>query len=321
MYYKKTTRIELLTPDLAKEIATMPGLPGERELKDSRLKYLRTHLEEGNFVGPNWAIAIDSTTGETFRINGQHSSTLLASLEPKDFPEGLNVTIDVFSFSDMLNDAPKLFNLFDNPRSSRTDTEFMGVTRAHYTEFAGMDNGYLVKVASGIDINIRLRMQKVNSEKTEALFTHRDHGFYFSSEIYRKFAVWLHQWDESVDDRGAEEGMVKHFGFISRAGIVSEILSDWIAAPDLATKFWNHVFRENHPDSDHESRELARELNSLFDTKSKKITADEWQRKTRRYWNRYFRFSKSQAKAVEGGSEGTSMPPPVNLGGSPQAHA
>lgn len=285
MYFKKSTRIEPLTLDLAKEVAAMPGLPGERELRTSRLKFLRNHMKDGSFVGPNWAIAVHETTGEKFRINGQHSSNMLAALEPADFPSGLNVTIDTYGFTDMAQDVAGLFNLFDHPRSARSDTDYMGISRARYPEFAGMDNGFLVKVAAGIDANIRNRTVDSADAKIrllEELLPHREHGNYFLDEPYRHFAVWLYQWREA-----------KHFGFIGRNGVTSEILDDWRTSPEFAAEFWNYVFRENHPDPEHESRELVRELQSLAG-KSKKVSADEWQKKTKKYWSRYYRFRRTQ---------------------------
>jgi len=278
-----------LTQDLAKEVAAMAGLPGERELRAPRLKFLRTHLRNGSFVGPNWAIATHETSGETFRINGQHSSNMLAGLEPEDFPAGLNVTIDMYGFTDILEDTAGLFNLFDHPRSARTDTDFMGISRARYPEFAGMDNGYLVKVASGIDANIRMRIEKAETGAKEniyeELFPHREHGYYFLTDEYREFAVWLYQWRETT-----------HFSFVGRNGVTSEILDDWRAASEFATEFWGYVFRENHPDPEHETRELVRELQALS-MKPKKVPADEWQKKTKKYWSRYYRFRRTQEPA------------------------
>lgn len=286
MYFKKSTRIEPLTPELAKEIAAMPGLPGERELRPARLKFLRSHIKDRSFVGPNWAIAVGDKTGETFRINGQHSSNLLASLEPEEFPDGLNVTIDVYEFTDFDTDAAGLFNLFDHPRSARTDTDFMGIFRARHEEFVGMDNAFLVKIASGIDANIRMRVEKAEGgAKTQLygeLLPHREHGNYFENKQYRQFAVWLYQWRNTT-----------HFAFVGRNGVTSEILEDWRASVEFATEFWSYVFRENHPDPEHESRELVRELQALV-MKPKKVAADEWQKKTRKYWSRFYRFRRTQ---------------------------
>ena len=287
MYYKKSTRIEPLTADLAKQIAAMPGLPGERQLRAGRLKFLTNHLKDGSFVGPNWAVAVHEQTGDTFRINGQHSSNMLASLEATYFPAGLNVTIDTYGFTDMDQDAAGLFNLFDHPRSARSDTDYMGISRARYSEFADMDNAFLVKVASGIDANIRHRVARADSGAAKAtiyeeLQPHREYGSYFLDDEYRQFAVWLYRWREAT-----------HFAFVGRNGVTSEILDDWKDSPEYATEFWNYVFCENHPDPDHESRELVRELQALA-MKPKKVPADEWQKKTRKYWQRYYRFRRTQ---------------------------
>ena len=265
----------------------MPGLPGERDIRPARLRFLKVHLGDGTFVGPNWAIAVQRETGETFRINGQHSSNLLVSLAPEEFPQGLNVTIDVFEFTDMGEDVAGLFDLFDHPRSTRTDTDFMGITRAHYQEFAGMENGFLVKVASGVYTNIKNRADKatdpiLRQELESQLISHRYHGVYFMEDIYRDFAVWLYRWHDAP-----------HFKFVGRSGVTSEIFDDWISTPKYATEFWGHVFLEDHPDREHESRELLNELKSL-EGKPKKVPADEWQKKSRKYWNRYFKVRRTQ---------------------------
>jgi hypothetical protein len=292
-YTKTNTRSEILTPELAKQVSSMPGLLGEREIRPIRIKFLKTHIKGRTFVGPNWAIAVHKDTGDQFRINGQHSSHALAEIaehSPDHFPQNLYVTIDMFEFDDMVRDAPGLFNLFDNPRSARTDTDFMGITRATWNEFADMDNLFLVKVASGIDINVRLRAEAAavsGMRMIEIPLAHREHGLHFNHEHNRQFAVWLYEWKNA-----------KHFGFVGKAGVTSELLNDWRQSPEIATEFWDFVFYENHPDPEHESRELVRELLDL-DRRPRKVPTAEYQSKTRKFWHKYYRFRRAEFRAAE----------------------
>ncbi len=313
MYSKESTRIEPLTLELAKEVAALRGLPGEREIKPVRLTFLKNHLKEGSFVGPNWATAVCRADGERYRINGQHSSHLLADLKPEQFPAGLNVTIDNYEFDDM-RDAAGMFNLFDHPRSARTDSDFMGISKAQYSEFAEMDNRFLMRVAAGIDVNLKLRLEKKpaspEAEQQRIILPHREQGYYFGEERYRHFAVWLYQWRES-----------KHFGFVGRAGVTSAILDEWSQSVILASEFWGFVFHENHPDPDHESRQLVDELKALGD-KPKKVTATEYQKKTGKFWSKYYRLrlaeKRGERAAVEAESQEGFLPITAEAGAGVQ---
>lgn len=303
MYSKKETRIEVLTPELAKEIAAMPGLPGERELRRVRVRFLENKLNDGVFVGPNWAIAQHAESGQQYRINGQHSSHMLSSLGAEAFPADLKVTIDVYEFTDLMQDAGGLFNLFDHPKSARTDTDFMGISKAHFAEFADMENRFLVRVASGIDANLHIHAERTGVQAI--MYTHRDQGQYFVEDRYRQFAVWLYQWKDAV-----------HFDFTSRAGVTAEILDDWQAAPEVASEFWAYVFLENHQDPDHESRELVREIQSLGN-KAQRITTAEYKKKTQKFWSKYYRLRKAEGRGgvqKPGEDEAPSLIPETGVG-------
>jgi hypothetical protein len=82
----------LLTPEMARKIHAMPGLLGEREIRPSRLNYHLSNVKSGTFYSPNWVTAKDASTGTWYRVNGQHTSTLLTTLAKLDpeakFPTG-----------------------------------------------------------------------------------------------------------------------------------------------------------------------------------------------------------------------------------------
>ena len=50
----------------------MDPLPGERDLRGGRLKYLRAQLDRGKFSGPDWATGLCLATGKTYRLDGHH---------------------------------------------------------------------------------------------------------------------------------------------------------------------------------------------------------------------------------------------------------
>ena len=329
MYQKTEVKLEPLTLELAKETSTMQGLPGERELKATRVSFLYNHVKQGSFVGPSWAIAVCRTTGERYRINGQHSSNMLAGLTPESFPPGLLVTIEVYEFDSMADDGPGLFNLFDHPKSARTDTDYMGILQAQFPDLSELSKPFLMKVSNGITQRIRTKKEEERKLRESGarpedfpamsatipteILAHRDQGAYFAFDGCRQFALWLHRWHEA-----------KHAAFINRAGIVAEILDDWEQSPEIATEFWDYVLHFNHPEPNHETRELAETLKAMFG-KPKAKQAD-FQQRAKRSWSRYRRLRAAESRAAaskkepktaasdspaQEGSVLTVLPPPV----------
>ncbi len=305
-FAKTEVKLEPLTLELAKEISTMPGLPGERELKTARVKFLKDHVKLGSFVGPGWAVATSRVTGERYRINGQHSSTMLASLTPEAFPQGLLATIDYFMFDSLREDSPGLFNLFDHPRAARTDTDYMGIHRAAHEDLSDIDNPFLVKTTNGIAFLAKTRREElrkrleaglesptseVTAEEVAKLINHRDHGTFFHEARYREFAIWLWQWHGT-----------KNAAFINRAGIVSEILNDWEKSVPIATEFWRNVMFEDVADSEDDSRQCAEALRVMGVKRQAK--QEDFQKRARRHWNRYHRIRELESKKAQGKETG-----------------
>ena len=242
MFSKTAVKLEPLTHDLAKAYAAMPGLPGERPLRPSRLTFLEKHRQQGTFVSPNWAEAVDITTGQRYRVNGQHSSTMLARLAPEDFPQNLLVTIEEYTFDDLASDAVLIFDLFDNPQSARTNLDIMGLYRARYPDLAGIDLKILVDVTNGVWFYEHERGDQ------GVAFKPRERGLYLMRPEVRAFARWV----------TAGFADAKHKWMFGKVGIVAEMFAS-MQVPDksVAEEFWRLVLTESHPDPDNETRELS----------------------------------------------------------------
>ena len=89
MFSKTNVTLESCTRDLAITVAHMPGLEGERDLKHARITFLDSHRRAGTFVSPSWAVVVDKTTGLRYRVNGHHSSTMLAAVDAPEYPTDL----------------------------------------------------------------------------------------------------------------------------------------------------------------------------------------------------------------------------------------
>ena len=113
-----------LTPQLATQFSTMPASTTERDISPKRLDYLKKAVLNGTAISFCWAQAKVTETGETVRINGHHSSTMLTKLNGQ-FPAGLKAHIDTYTVPN--NEALiVLFRQLDNRASARTVDDISG---------------------------------------------------------------------------------------------------------------------------------------------------------------------------------------------------
>jgi hypothetical protein len=303
-------RAELLTltPELCQEFSTMPQLPGERDLKESHVDFLDRHLTDGTFISPTWSVATVKGTTQQLRCDGQHSSTLLARIathEPERFPEGLPVTIQYFEIDSVEQDAANLFNLFDNPKSSRTNTDVMSVFRAQHELLKTMDNSFLVEIARGINFylddlidDIKKEYEKTATKaakkglpappRPQLPLTHqaRQYGLYWDEPEYREFTQWVRQWSDS-----------RCRWILAKPGVVAQILDSWKAVPQRAQRYWDFVFSENHPDPEHASRRLVLKLRAL--TAKPRPKADEFRSLAEESWATYLHKEPEEQEVPE----------------------
>lgn len=264
-----------LTLQLAREFAALPPLPGERDVKPARLQFLEARLRDGRFDGPTWARGHCRADGKTYRLDGQHSSKLLASLpEGLPFPEGLLVTINTYEFDSIEMDGAPLFNLFNHPRSNRTNEDAVGIYRAAAAaELREIPKPLLSDLAAGVG-----EYNKGLPPETAWLLQARDRPSYFvHRKEYEQFALWATRFTE-----------VKNAVFLRRAPIVAEMLSNWLHDGDRATEFWDYVLRENHPEPDHETRQVAETFREWITAVKKRRNAD-YRKKASRTWNNFLK--------------------------------
>jgi hypothetical protein len=113
---KKSSEQVPLTRDLAIKFSTMTALPGEREKKPARLKWIRELIRDKMFGDPTWDVAVIRGTDQELRVNGQHTSTVLATIPEEQFPTGLDVTIIRWAIDDTPEDRAELFDRMDSLR-------------------------------------------------------------------------------------------------------------------------------------------------------------------------------------------------------------
>jgi hypothetical protein len=269
MFSRTNITLEHCTQELAKQIAAMPGLPGERPLKPSRLAYLDNLRRTHRFAAPSWAIVVNTATGARYRANGQHSSTMLAQIAPEEFPQGLLCTIDEYSTDNFIEDASEIFEIFDNPRSARSNTDKMSTVRAQFPDLREIKLELLVAIVNGVAHYEGMREGGV-------VRTPRQRGMYFNEPDVRAFASWA-----------ASHEHARHSWMFWKPGVVSEMFTDLQADPEAAKAFWELTLTESHSDPEHETRECSRNLKEL--APRPRVGQDRLQKEAAKFWRRYRR--------------------------------
>lgn len=279
-----------LTMELAREFAGMEPLPGERELNPKHNEFLLQNVRDENFAGATWARVYCKSTGKDYRADGQHSSYVLTHL-PTDgsarFPEGVLITIETYEIDDLVRDGPVIFNFFNHPRTVRSNEDAMGVYRAHIPNLGDLPRDFLQHVADGIAAYLHECRRNVPDEerdKLDKVFPPRQRGLYWKNSEYTEFCLWAYS---LRDGRNA--------GFMARPGVVAEMLGEWRDNRDCANEFWRYVIRENHPDPDHETRELAETYKSWALSPEKRKKAAHYRKLAAKVWRHYLQERQSNA--------------------------
>lgn len=274
MLRKTNVELENLTPELAQKFATMDKLPGERPLKQKRLKFFEDHLKAGTFIDPRWSVGICKKDGKKYRLDGQHTSTILTTIAhdtPEIFPKDKLVTIDTYEFDSIEEDAAMLFDTFDNPASTRSNEDMMGVFKSEHDDLSGIGSGFCVEATAGIYF---YESHQKNGKK----YPPRVRGLYLVEEQYRDFVNWLKQ---LFDEEGVKNGWL-----MNKSGIIGEMLSDWKTDAATAKEFWSYVLKENHPDVDHTTRELIEDLKK-WRIKQEHKKQEDYGKIAAKSWKRY----------------------------------
>jgi hypothetical protein len=224
-------------------------------------------------------VVVDTTTGQRYRANGQHSSTMLSRLAPPDFPVGLSVSIAEYHTDNLAHDGYRIFNLFDNPRSTRSATDVMGLYRAPWPELADIDLEFLVKICNGIN-------EYEDQQPNGVIFSPRERGSYLDRPDVRTFALWAVDYETEL-----------HGWMFKRAGIVAEMFATIQIDAPIAYEFWRLALTESHPEAEHETREISRILKDLIPDRGR-IGQDRLRKEAAKYWRRYRRNQQPPAAAA-----------------------
>lgn len=221
---------QIITTEFAMEVATHPRWKGERDLKRSRIDMLRGELNAGRFYSPTWVFAW--LNGVKLRVNGQHSSTMLAECGEK-LPRGIVVTVLEFLCQNE-NDVADLFSTFDRPESARNITEILNSHASIHDDLCSVSARSIKKCTAGIITALRLtkRLQGSPTRDDRARLVHS----------HREFIAW--------------GGKLVGSRMIDRDAVSAAIYLTYEKSPQSAMKFWSMVLDGSATSNKHPSRLL-----------------------------------------------------------------
>lgn len=219
-----------------KEMESLNAVPGERELKRTRLNFIETLLCNGEFNRCEWARCKCKEDKKNYRVNGQHTTTQLRALLNGEieatFPEGVPVVMSWWE-CDSKDDLPDVFNQFDNHRSTRSAEDKLGIYLAQHKDMIGIDKKLVNQILAGVD------WARKHIDSLSELFGEIDindaheRGRLLVIDKVREFAALLHEYSGAPFRE-----------WISRTGIIARLFDLFIDNADSAELAVQQIFFE-----------------------------------------------------------------------------
>lgn len=272
-------------PADAQRIRDMLPVPGERSIQESRIDRLRARLQEGLFYGPSWAVCQVTATNRTYRLNGQHSSTMLLRSIP--FPAGLVASIQRFQ-CDTMAELAELHAQFDATFSARSAEENVQISLRVDPKFDGVSKTAGRNIATGLAFYF---------DGLKAKGPYHARGVHKLPVEFPDFTLWAGKYGSNTA--------------FKRSAVMAAMYSTYVASPVGAEKFWSAVKEEDHPDVNNASRTLAvflrGQILATSHHKKQTWTSEAVYRKCITAWNAF-----CQGKATNLGCH-TDCPVPVTF--------
>jgi len=229
----------LITPALASEFQSMTSCPRERPLLKSRLDRLREEGEVGIFHAMVWSSVHCLETKTTYRINGHHTSTVLASWVgalPRAY-----ATVERWQ-CDTLKEVAKLWSQRDQSESVRSKSDVNLAYAGSVPELANIPKHTVNLVVSAValaDFGFRSRSGGAGSRAERIV-----------DKNVINFTIWFDAIVGScVDGR-----------YLKRVPVVRAMYVTYNKSANDADVFWKEVRDASNPDNESPSRKLNKFL-------------------------------------------------------------
>lgn len=216
MIGKPTTQIA--DHQLVERFKTMTRFGGDRLLSKARCTKLRSLLEEGKFRTCAWAVCKCLADGKEYRINGQHTSHVLAEFNgslPAVF-----VTVERYE-ADTLEDVAELFATFDPRWSTRTTTDTNHAYAQSNAILASLPPRIINLTGTALAAHHKLFNHKMISQELRGRLIGKNAAF----------AQWLNNLEVSSNQKA----------HLHRGNTMAAMYATFLVDQDCATKFWSEV--------------------------------------------------------------------------------
>jgi len=241
--YMGSKHVEL-TKQLAKDVSEMPKFIGERPLLKQHVDFLESKLVSGTFHSPQWAIA-KRADGTTYRVNGQHSSTMLANANGH-FPNGLNVTLLEYLIDDEV-DLANLFSEFDHPKQVRSRRDTYNAHAKTQAEVANICTKSLGQILGGIAYAKEVTGSGITKRNNDAEYRAK---MVHDPEI-REFMNWA---NIVIDQNNSK---------MLKVPVIAAAYLTYQSNKTQADQFWRYVRDDSHPNNQNPTRTLSEFLKPL----------------------------------------------------------
>lgn len=236
MVGKPTTQVA--DHSLVERFKNMNRFGGDRKLDPKRCARLRSLFNEGQFRTCAWAVVKCLEDGNEYRVNGQHTSHVLAEFNgslPAVF-----VTVERYE-ADTLTDVADLFATFDNRWSNRTTSDTNRAFASSVSALADLNNRVIDLAASGMVIFMGdgFRKQMTQEQRGREVAKHT------------AFVLWLN---------GLDIVTSKTKRYLAKAAICAAMFATYSKDSEQATEFWTAVRNASEPNAEHPTRLLERYL-------------------------------------------------------------
>lgn len=219
-------------------MAEMQGVPQDRPLRPKILKKLKEEAAKGTFRPCIWATCYCKETKATYRVNGKHSSHVLATLNGK-MPKGAMASVEKYE-CDTASDLARLYASFDYREGARIIGDINKAFAASIPRLAKIPAAIINRCVAGMSYAIwenGLRHASAE-ERAELLMDNVE------------FVRWL-------DTFMKEGGKSTH---LRRSAVTAAIYRTYKKDKAAATQFWSAVRDGSEKDSEHPTRKLYRML-------------------------------------------------------------
>lgn len=241
----------------------MPSSPTERTFSESRAARLRAAFADGLLLPCQWAKA--KWKGKDVRMNGQHSSFVLAEME--SIPDGSFVHVDTYEPTSEEGMA-LLFRQFDARYSNRSSTDCSHAYQGLFDEVRDVDEVKALTAIKGIN-----RFHRFTGEGQ--VYSGDDIGRMFFNNAYYKFVHFT----ESLLSGKCKELM--------RNEIIAAVYGTFLQSEAKSKEFWQDVKTAAKDDSPSQVLDGQLEKDKDQTDRKKKLKQDQLYGMCVRAWNAY----------------------------------